>query len=95
MRFTIDMAWAIGMPKGRTRSAGRYITLPDIGVGACAEHGNPAVLERLEQVSDLPATLDADECRLDPFSIFDLCKALGHALYQLVLRETTQKGVLK
>src|SRR6188508_2854461 len=32
--FTIAMAWAIVMPNGRTRSAGRYITLPDIGVGA-------------------------------------------------------------
>ena len=34
IRFTIAMAWAIVMPNGRTRSAGRYITLPDIGVGA-------------------------------------------------------------
>jgi hypothetical protein len=38
MCFTIAMAWTIVMPNGRTRSAGRYITLPDIGVGACGRN---------------------------------------------------------
>ena len=38
MCFTIAMAWTIVMSKGRTRSAGRYITLPDIGVGACGRN---------------------------------------------------------
>ena len=37
---------------------------------------------------------DADECRLHTFSTFYTCKALGHALHQLILRETAQKGVL-
>jgi hypothetical protein len=35
MRFTIDIASTIVMANMRTRSAGKYITLPDIGVGAC------------------------------------------------------------
>jgi hypothetical protein len=26
------------MPSGRIRSAGRYMTLPDIGVGACGRN---------------------------------------------------------
>ena len=42
----------------------------------------------------LPAVLDADECRLHAFSTFYTCKALGHTLHQLILRETAQKGVL-
>jgi hypothetical protein len=35
MRFAIAMACTIVMRNGRTRSAGKYITFPDIGVGAC------------------------------------------------------------
>ena len=35
MRFMIVMASSIVMLSGRTRSAGKYMTLPDIGVGAC------------------------------------------------------------
>jgi hypothetical protein len=31
--FTSDMAWTIVMFSGRTRPVGRYIRLPDIGVG--------------------------------------------------------------
>jgi hypothetical protein len=38
MRFTIAMAWTIVIPGGRTQSAGRYITLPDMGVGACGRN---------------------------------------------------------
>ena len=38
MAFTIDMAWTIVMSSGRTRLAGMYITLPDMGVGACGKN---------------------------------------------------------
>ena len=35
IRFMIDMASTIAISSGLTRSAGKYMTLPDIGVGAC------------------------------------------------------------
>ena len=34
MRLMIAMASTMVMSSGRTRPAGRYMTLPDIGVGA-------------------------------------------------------------
>src|SRR4029078_4695082 len=34
------------------------------------KYSTPAILRRFEQVCDLPAVLDADECRLHAFSIF-------------------------
>src|SRR5688572_18350131 len=42
------------------------------------EHGNPAVLKGFEQVSDLPAIFDVDQCRLDALGVLDLGKALSH-----------------
>ena len=59
------------------------------------KYRNPAILQRFEQVRDLPAVLDADECRLYAFSTLYTCKALSHALHHLILWETAQKGVLE
>jgi hypothetical protein len=50
MRFTIDMASTIVIDNRRTRSAGKYITLPEIGVGACGKNRNPTLLQCLKQV---------------------------------------------
>jgi hypothetical protein len=96
MRFTIAMAWIIVMRSGRTRSAGRYITLPDMGMGACGR--NTATQSFSSGSSRYPICqppLDADQCRLHAVRAFDLSKALGHALHHLVLRETAEKGVLE
>ena len=49
MRFMIAMASTIEMLSGRTRSAGKYMTLPDIGavqfereaLGPAADHAGP------------------------------------------------------
>jgi hypothetical protein len=65
--------------------------LPDIGVGAC---GRKTVLQRLDQVTDLPGFLDIDEHRADAFGPFDLGQAFRHTLHHLVLRQAAQQGVL-
>src|SRR5437773_10533760 len=44
------------------------------------EYTRPAILERLEQVAHLPATLDADQRRLYAARVLVLFKAFGHAL---------------
>ena len=59
------------------------------------EHAQPAVLERLEQVANLPTALDADQCRLYAACIFELGEAFGHALHHLVLRQTAEQRVLE
>jgi hypothetical protein len=46
MAFTIDMAWTIVMSSGRTRSAGMYITLPDMGDGACGKNATTQSFSR-------------------------------------------------
>jgi len=43
------------------------------------EYTQPAILERLEQVANLPATLDADQCRLYAARAFELGKLFGCA----------------
>src|ERR1044072_1128313 len=44
------------------------------------EDRDPAVLERLEQVADLPAVLDADQYRREIVGLLELRHACSHAL---------------
>src|SRR6185295_4867964 len=83
MCFTTLIASIIVMSKSRTRFAGRYMMLPDIGVGACGNR-HPAVLKLLEPIAELPAVLDTDERRFQGVRAFDLHEAFTHALHQAI-----------
>jgi hypothetical protein len=61
MRLMIAMASTMVMSSGRTRPAGRYMTLPDIGVGAWAERHSTSRSRAARAGSHLPGIFDVDQ----------------------------------
>ena len=78
------------MSSVRTRLVGKYMMLPDIGVGACGK--NTATQSFSSFSSRYPICQPSsmlDQDRLQAARTLDMRKAFRHAFYQLVMRQAT------